>query len=41
MKKETLELIEKIKLELKGILSEKRYNHSIGVMEKSIELARI
>ena len=41
MKKETLELIEKIKLDLKEILSEFRYNHSIGVMEKSIELARI
>ena len=41
MKKETLELIEKIKIDLKEMLSEKRYNHSIGVMEKAIELARI
>ena len=41
MKKETLELIEKIKKELKKILSEERYNHSIAVMEKAIELAKI
>ncbi len=41
MKKETIELIEKIKKDLKEMLSEKRYNHSIGVMDKAIELARI
>ena len=41
MKKETLELIEKIKVDLKEILSEHRYNHSIGVMNKAIELAKI
>lgn len=32
--------IEEIKNELKYILSEKRYEHSIGVMEKAIELAK-
>lgn len=31
--------IEKIKQDLKQILSEKRYNHSLGVMEKAEELA--
>ena len=41
MKKETIELIEKIKADLKEILSEFRYNHSIGVMNKAIELAKI
>ena len=41
MKKETIELIEKIKIDLKEILSEFRYNHSIGVMNKAIELAKI
>ena len=41
MKKETLELIERIKLDLKDMLSEHRYNHSISVMNKSIELAKI
>ena len=40
MKKETLELIEKIKIDLKEMLSEKRYNHSIGVMNKAVELAK-
>lgn len=33
--------IEEIKEGLKEILSEKRYEHSIGVMEKAIELAKI
>ena len=33
--------IEEIKNELKSKLSEKRYEHSIGVMEKAIELAKI
>lgn len=33
--------IEEIKEELKSVLSEKRYEHSIGVMEKAIELAEI
>lgn len=41
MKKATLELIEKIKIDLKEMLSEKRYNHSIGVMNKAVELAKI
>lgn len=41
MKKETIELIEKIKVDLKDFLSEFRYNHSIGVMNKAIELAKI
>ena len=33
--------IEDIKEELKNLLSEKRFLHSIGVMEKAIELAKI
>lgn len=33
--------IDEIKNELKSNLSEKRYEHSIGVMEKAIELAKI
>ena len=41
MKKETIELIEKIKIDLKEMISEFRYNHSIGVMNKAIELAKI
>ena len=41
MKQETLDLIEKIKIDLRKMLSEKRYNHSIGVMNKAIELAKI
>ena len=41
MRKETLELIEKIKIDLRESLSEFRYNHSIGVMNKAIELAKI
>ena len=36
-----MELIEKIKQDLKQNLSEKRYIHSIGVMEMSEELAKI
>lgn len=36
-----MENIEKIKEDLKQILSEKRYVHSIGAMEKAIELAKI
>lgn len=35
-----MENIEKIKEDLKQILSEKRYVHSIGAMEKAIELAK-
>jgi len=35
------ERIEEIKNELKEILSEYRYNHSVSVMEKCIELAEI
>lgn len=33
--------IEEIKEELKNILSPKRYEHSLGVMEKAVELAEI
>lgn len=33
--------IEELKEELKTILSPKRYEHSLGVMEKAIELARM
>ena len=36
-----MEEIEKIKEDLKHILSEKRYIHSIGAMEKAIELAKV
>ena len=36
-----MEEIEKIKEDLKQILSEKRYIHSIGAMEKAIELANV
>ena len=36
-----MELIEKIKEDLKQILSERRYTHSIGVMEMAEELAKI
>lgn len=36
-----MERIEQIKKELKNILSEKRYIHSIGVMEMASELAKI
>lgn len=35
-----METIENIQVELKGILSEKRYQHSIGVMKKAEELAK-
>lgn len=35
-----METIENIQAELKAILSEKRYNHSLGVMEKAKELAK-
>ncbi|MCI9247101.1 MAG: HD domain-containing protein [Clostridia bacterium] len=35
-----METIENIQAELKGILSEKRYQHSIGVMKKAEELAK-
>ena len=41
MKKETEELIEKIKEDLKLQMSEFRFNHSLSVMEKAIELAKI
>lgn len=36
-----MELIEKIKKDLKEDLSEKRYKHSIGVMEMAEELAKL
>lgn len=36
-----MELKEKIKKDLREILSEKRYNHSIGVMEMAGELAKL
>lgn len=35
-----METIEKIQADLKTILSEKRYNHSLGVMKKAKELAK-
>lgn len=35
------ELLNKIDNDLKKVLSEKRYNHSIGVMKKAEELAKI
>lgn len=38
---ETKRLIEQIKNDLKSELSERRYKHSVGVMERSIELADI
>ena len=41
MKKETFELIEKIKKDLKENMSEKRFEHSVSVMKKAIELAKI
>ena len=36
-----MELIEQIKKDLKDILSEKRYTHSVGVMEMAARLAEI
>ena len=36
-----MELIEKIQADLKEILSERRYTHSVGVMEMAGELAEI
>lgn len=36
-----MELIDKIKDDLKNILSERRYIHSLGVMEMSVQLAKI
>ena len=36
-----MELIEKIQADLKEILSERRYTHSVGVMEMAGELAKI
>ncbi len=39
LKKETVEKIEEIKKDLKEILSERRYYHSISVMNKAIDLA--
>ena len=41
MKKETFELIEKIKKDLRENMSEKRFEHSVSVMKKAIELAKI
>ena len=35
------ELLNKIDNDLKKVLSEKRYNHSTGVMKKAEELAKI
>ena len=35
------ELLNKIDNDLKKVLSEKRYNHSLGVMKKAEELAKI
>lgn len=39
--KETQELIKRIDEDLKRALSEKRYTHSVGVMKKAVELAKI
>lgn len=39
--KKVIELLEKINNDIKAELSEKRYNHSLGVMKKAEELARI
>ena len=36
-----MELIDKIKEDLKNTLSERRYIHSLGVMEMAVELAKI
>ena len=36
-----MELIEKIQADLQEILSERRYTHSVGVMEMAGELAKI
>ena len=36
-----MELIEKMQEDLKETLSERRYEHSIGVMEMAGELAKI
>lgn len=36
-----MKTIEELQIELKNILSEKRYTHSIGVMKKAKELAKI
>ena len=36
-----MKAIEEVKQDLKEILSEKRYEHSIGAMEKAIELAKV
>ena len=41
MKKETFELIEKIKKDIRENMSEKRFEHSVSVMKKAIELAKI
>ena len=41
MKKETEILVEKIKEYLQNNMSEKRFNHSVSVMKKAIELANI
>lgn len=36
-----MDLIEEVKVDLKNILSESRYIHSIGVMEMAMELAKL
>lgn len=36
-----MELIERINKDVKQILSEKRYNHSVGVMKRAEEIAKI
>ena len=41
MKNETFELIEKIKKDLRENMSEKRFEHSVSVMKKAIELTKI
>lgn len=39
--RKTQELLEKINDDVKNSLSEKRYNHSVGVMKKAEELAKL
>lgn len=41
MKKDTEDLIEKIKEDLRRMMSEHRFNHSVSVMNKAVELAEV
>ena len=38
MKKDTEDLIEKIKEDLRRMMSEHRFNHSVSVMNKAVSL---